>query len=142
ITTGFDSARVTGPLDDPNFYAQVLLMTMPIALYRFFDEPSPLLKFIGGLAFVLVTLAAIFTYSRGAIFALIIVGVLVIWERRWNPYKTGAIILLILMFVIPLLPVGYLDRVVAMLDVFSNNAAVQSESALTGRSSEMIIAVQ
>jgi hypothetical protein len=34
IVDEFDSVRVTGPLDDPNFYAQTLLMVLPLTIYR------------------------------------------------------------------------------------------------------------
>lgn len=142
ITAGNDLPRPTGPLDDPNFFAQTLLMVMPIALYRFFSERSPLLKYIAFMATIFIVAGAIFTYSRGALLALGVIGVLVIWERGWNPYKTGFILLVVLMIAIPLLPQGYLDRVGAMLDVFSSDAPIQDERSLTGRTSEMIIAVQ
>lgn len=142
ITTGNDRVRPTGPLDDPNFYAQILLMVMPMALYRFFAERSPLLKYIAFMATIFIVAGAIFTYSRGALLALVVVGVLVIWERGWNPYKTGFILLLIMLVALPLLPQGYVDRVGKVFDVFSQDIAIQDERSLTGRTSEMIIAVQ
>ncbi|MBN2471653.1 MAG: O-antigen ligase family protein [Anaerolineae bacterium] len=142
ITAGDDRPRPTGPLDDPNFYAQSLLMVMPIALYRFFGERSPFLKYIAGVATLLITFAAIFTYSRGAFLSLIALGILVIWERRWNPYKAGFIILAILVFMLPVLPAGYIDRVERMFDVFTRDIPIQDERSLTGRLSEMTIAVQ
>ncbi|GAB4571224.1 MAG: hypothetical protein Kow0077_07360 [Anaerolineae bacterium] len=142
ITSGFDSHRVTGPLDDPNFYAQVLLMVMPIALYRFFDEWRLFPKLFAGLAAVTITLTAIFTYSRGAALALLVLAVLVVWERRWNPYKVAFVVLVVILVISPFLPVGYFDRLVQVFDVFSANAPLQSERSLTGRTSEMIIAVQ
>ncbi len=89
ITSGFDSTRVTGPLDDPNFYAQILLMVFPLALYRFLEERHLTLRVLGGVAAALIAAAAIFTYSRGALFSLAVVGILVTRERRWNPYKAA-----------------------------------------------------
>ncbi len=142
ITAGNDRPRPTGPLDDPNFYAQNLLMVMPIAFYRFLEERSPFLKYVAGLATGLIVLAALFTYSRGAFLALIVLGMLIVWERRWNPYKAGFILLVLLLIIVPLLPVGYVDRIQRMFDVLSRDIPVQDERSLTGRTSEMIIAMQ
>jgi len=140
ITSGFDSTRVTGPLDDPNFYAQILLMVFPLALYRFFEEPVASLRALGGGVAALIAAAAIFTYSRGALISLAVIGLLVIRERRWNPYKAALIIVVAVVVLVALFPVGYWDRFIQLGNLFTSDAGMQTESSLRGRSSEMIIA--
>ena len=62
--------RIIGPLSDPNFYAQALLVLVPVALYRLWDESSIRLKVIAAYALGVVLLALMFTYSRGGSLAL------------------------------------------------------------------------
>ncbi len=142
ITSGFDSTRVTGPLDDPNFYAQILLMTLPLAAYRFLTGTNVVGRVAGGFASLLIVAAAIFTYSRGGFVAIVVVSVLIIRERRWNPYRAFSIVLLVLAIMLPILPAGYLDRLATLSDIFPSDITMQTENSFRGRTSEMLIAVQ
>src|SRR4030066_415914 len=54
--------RIAGPLSDPNFYAQILVVLVPLALYRVWDESSLRLKAIAAYAFAVTMLALVFTY--------------------------------------------------------------------------------
>ncbi|MFN8373170.1 MAG: hypothetical protein U0694_09890 [Anaerolineae bacterium] len=91
IVTGFDSTRPTGPLVDPNFYAQILLMVFPLAAYRVVDEKKKLPRAMGLICAALIVGAIIFTYSRSAFIMILVVSVAIILERRMNIYKFAAI---------------------------------------------------
>lgn len=142
ITSGFDSTRVTGPLDDPNFYAQILLMVFPLAVYRFLEERFLVLRVMGGVAAALIAAAAIFTYSRGALISLAVIGILVTRERQWNPYKAAVIAVAVAVVLVAIFPVGYWERFVQLRDLFVSDTELQTERSLRGRTSEMIIAWQ
>ncbi|HEX8290273.1 MAG TPA: O-antigen ligase family protein [Pyrinomonadaceae bacterium] len=62
--------RIAGPLSDPNFYAQILVALVPLALHRLWDERSLRLRLVAAYALGVITLAAVFTYSRGGALAL------------------------------------------------------------------------
>jgi putative inorganic carbon (hco3(-)) transporter len=74
--------RISGPLSDPNFYAQVLVSLAPVALYRLWDEPSGWLRAIAAYGLAVVLLALVFTYSRGGALALGLVLLLAVLHKR------------------------------------------------------------
>ncbi|MFQ3536917.1 MAG: O-antigen ligase family protein [Aggregatilineales bacterium] len=137
-----DDLRVTGPLDDPNFYAQILLMVFPLAAYRALTGTTHSGRLIGMLSTVLIAGAAIFTYSRGGFLALIVVSGLLVLERKYNLLRAASIGVVLVALVLPILPSGYVDRLLTLGDALSSNTSVQTEASLRGRSSEMIIALQ
>ncbi len=143
ITSGFDSVRVTGPLDDPNYYAMILLSVLPSAIYRFFDEENKWLRMIAGGSAALIITTVIFTYSRGGFLALIVIGVLIIRDRKMNPYKIGGIILFSLIVVSPILPQGFTARLTTLGGLVGGDETErQTESSFKGRTSEAIVALQ
>jgi len=74
--------RIAGSVGDPNFYAQVLVTLVPLALYRLWDERSIKAKAVAGYALAAITLATVFTYSRGAAIALGLVLLLALLHKR------------------------------------------------------------
>lgn len=95
--------RVAGPLSDPNFYAQILVVLVPVALFRAWDEPSPRLKALAAYALLVITLAIVFTYSRGGALAWALVLALSAIYKRVNLKLIlfGFVILLPVLFVAP-----------------------------------------
>jgi len=74
--------RIAGPLSDPNFYAQILVPLVPLALYRLWDESSLRLKLIAAYALWVIILALVFTYSRGGSLALGVVLLLAAINKK------------------------------------------------------------
>lgn len=74
--------RIAGPLSDPNFYAQILVALVPLALYRLWDEAALTRKLTAGYALAVITLAAVFTFSRGGAVALGMVFVAALIHRK------------------------------------------------------------
>jgi O-antigen ligase len=143
VTTGYDDHRITGPLEDPNFYGMIMLMAMPIATYRMLTERKIQRRILGSVLFLLIVATILFTYSRGAFLALIVVGILVVRERHYNPYKIGAALLALILIISPFLPAGFSDRMKTITDILPGGGVeMQTESSFRGRSSEAIIAVQ
>ncbi|MGH2521914.1 MAG: O-antigen ligase family protein, partial [Anaerolineales bacterium] len=58
--------RLAGPLGDQNRYAQVMLMLVPLGLFRFWGERSKPLRILALIATILATMGAALTFSRGA----------------------------------------------------------------------------
>lgn len=77
--------RIAGSLSDPNFYAQILVMVLPIALYRLWEETELRLKALAGYAVAVIALAAVFTYSRGGAMAMGLVLLLALFHKRVSP---------------------------------------------------------
>ena len=88
--------RIAGPLGDPNFFAQMLLTSVPIALslgWTAAGRPRVLAFLSAGLA----TIATVFTYSRGGALALGVVVLLSVLARGVSVRRVslGAVALLI-----------------------------------------------
>lgn len=62
--------RMAGPLGDPNFFAQILILPVPVALMLASVESRSRRKMAMLLGGGLLTLAVLLTYSRGAALAL------------------------------------------------------------------------
>lgn len=122
--------RIAGPLGDPNFYGQILVMLVPLALYRLWDEHSPTRKLVAGFALAVILGAAVFTFSRGGAVALAVVVPLALLHRKIQ----AKYILLILLAVAPLslvVPERYSDRLstLAQLAPASNEAVLSNEDS-------------
>ena len=72
IVGAIDSWRLVGPIDDPNFYGQILVVLVPLAWDRLVHEPRRWLRPVAGAALVGCVMAIGFTYSRGALAALVV----------------------------------------------------------------------
>ncbi len=64
--------RVAGPIGDPNFYAQILVVLVPLALDRFLNEKSTMLKILAAVGAIVITLTVFYTFSRGGFLALLV----------------------------------------------------------------------
>jgi O-antigen ligase len=142
IISGVDGVRVTGPLDDPNFYALILLVAYPAALYRYFAADRLRVKLLAAVCAGLIATTIILTYSRGAFIAIILVSALIIKERKMNIYKIGAIVTFLLVVLMPVMPAGFTDRL-STLSVFANDdKQAATERSFQGRTSEALVALQ
>ncbi len=142
VTEGFDSNRITGPLDDPNYYAMYQLMVLPIALYRAMTDHSLRNRLWALVISVFIIAVVLATYSRGGFLTLLVLGALVIRERRLSPFVVGTLVVLIGVLVVPYLPVGFAARINTLPNLVAEGVGMQTEVSLRGRSSEAIVAMQ
>ncbi|MBM3695456.1 MAG: hypothetical protein FJW79_05940 [Actinobacteria bacterium] len=134
IVGGADDVRISGPIGDPNFYAQLLVMLTPLALDRALAEPRRSLRLAAWCAAAAIGAAVIFTFSRGGILALGVVAVLMLLRR---PARWGTLLALALVaaLAVPFLPSGYIDRLTTLGQV----GTVQSTTdvSIRGRTAEL-----
>jgi O-antigen ligase len=74
--------RARGPLDDPNDYAFVLAVTVPLALYRIRSATGRLGRTLAVLAVAAMSAAILATLSRSALTGLAVAGVWATVTRR------------------------------------------------------------
>ena len=133
--------RIAGPIGDPNFYSQVMLVLIPLALDRLWQEKRPFLRLLAAWALGVSALTVIFTFSRGAFLAIVVMGIVMLIHRRPNPIA----ILLVIVLAIPLLqfvPPEYMERIetiTVLLPTGSNNYDAQSDVSFRGRLSETTV---
>lgn len=134
--------RLGGAVHDPNFYAQIMVVLLPLAAVQFFSEKRLLLKAIAAWAFLVCALTVVFTFSRGAflgVFALILLAVVRLRPRL----ALVSVGLFAVAVVYSLLPSNYVLRISTLLDFLPGSAL--SPAAVTtfrGRTSENLIALQ
>lgn len=62
--------RLAGPIGEQNRYAQVLVVLVPLALFRLWGERDRAFRLLAGLCTVLIVSGILLTFSRGAAVAL------------------------------------------------------------------------
>jgi len=132
--------RYGGPIAESNIWGQVLVSILPIALYHIAKERGSLAKALSFASATFIFFAMLFTQSRGAFIALVVVLVLIAIDLRIKSSILLAITSIGLVILL-LLPTKYTGRIMS-LNIFSQSSQVnglaQDESVL-GRSEKMLI---
>jgi len=134
IVGTYDDVRISGPVGDPNFYGQLLVVILPLALDRMWGERTLRLRVLGGAAAALIAAATVFTFSRGAALAMGAVLVMMAVVYRPSPRSIAAVAVAA-MLAVPFLPPGYLDRLTTLGDVGSVEAT--TDASIRGRTAEL-----
>lgn len=137
-----DDYRATGPMGDPNFFAQIMVSLTPIALERFLHERRASLRLVALWALIASILTVIFTYSRGGLLAMI-VALLVVFIV-YPPKRTHVPVVIFSMVVFYFfLPPNYIDRLATLTVLFEpGNTSRFEERSLRGRLSENLTALE
>lgn len=132
--------RISGPIGDPNFFAQILLVLVPLALDRLWNEPKLFMRLFAAWALAVCLLSIFFTFSRGGFLALTIVSTITIIRLSKNPL----ILLTTVVIAIPLLqflPAGYTNRLETLSDILPGSGGqVKNEASFRGRTSAQLAA--
>jgi O-antigen ligase len=133
-----DDVRISGPIGDANFYGQLLVMIIPLSLDRMFTERERILRITAGLAAAVTTAAAVFTFSRGAALALVMVAVITL---ILHPPKLRTVVAttVIAVLAVPMLPAGYIERMTTLAQIGTVQGS--TDASIRGRTSEVIAGV-
>lgn len=135
-----DDHRVSGPIGDPNYYSQIMVVMVPLALERFWKEKKRSLRLLAGWAAAVSILSIVFSFSRGGFLALVVVLGLIFIYR---PPKIHIIIatLIVAVMLLPFIPAEYTARIATITNILGNSGrSVQNEASFRGRASEVIVA--
>lgn len=134
--------ELAGPIGDQNFYAQFMLMLIPIGVARAVTERNRLLKLAAGASTVAIAMGVLLTFSRGAAVAgaVLLVGMVLLRLISPRALIVAGVVIVALLVIFP----EYGARV-ATLDVvtgiFSGDAAVDdADTSLRSRATENIAA--
>lgn len=133
-----DDVRISGPIGDPNFYAQLLVMVIPFAYDRMREEASRLRQAAAGYAMAVCAVTVVLTFSRGGLLALVVVMAIMVVRHPPRP-RTVAIAALAVIAAIPLMPAGYVERLTSLGDVGEIEAGI--DPSIRGRTAEMSAAL-
>jgi O-antigen ligase len=128
--------RIAGPLGDPNFFAQILVMAVPLALFTAWDARDRWSRTAAYGAAGLLIAATVVTYSRGGALALGCVLVLALLARREH-FRQAAAGLLAVALLWTVLPrdftrrLGTIEQVLGGADVLRPDSSFQKRRLLT-----------
>lgn len=137
-----DVARAVGPIGNPNAYAQMLVVAVPLALGRLLHEKRIVLRLLA-LAATAVSIAAIYlTFSRSGFTALAVVVVLFLF--RFRPRLAPVIIgMAVLALVVGAASGIYTSRLKKVEEVLPWYHSTQTEDpSLAGRAAFLHIGLQ
>lgn len=73
--------RLGGPIGEKNYYAQIMLVLVPLGLFQLQSERSKLLRFLAGLATMAILTGVALTFSRGvAVGFVVMLLVMIVWR--------------------------------------------------------------
>ncbi len=130
--------RLTGPIGDPNFFGQILVVLVVLAWDRICSERRPALRLIAACCLGLVLISIVATFSRGTFLSLLIVSCAMLVRYRLRPAVVVSCVLVGLLM-IPLLPASYTERLVSAVSFvpgFEDNTR-ESDPAVVGRLDEL-----
>lgn len=133
-----DLERVSGPIGDPNYWAQCQLLMLPAALWLLRDGWRRGARVLGAVAAVLILAGLLQTESRGGALALLLTGGLWLWLQG-GVWRRGLVALPIIL-IAGLAAGGVLARFEAIGGI--TDPARASDPSITGRASEAIVAVR
>jgi len=132
--------RLTGPIRDGNFFAQMMVVLIPIAIERMLHERKLFLKLLAGLAGVLSTLTVIFTFSRGGFLAVIVALAILFVIYSPRPLQL-AILIGLGVGIFALVPPTYYARILTLQDLLPNQSGmigVRTDNSIQGRASHYL----
>jgi O-antigen ligase len=135
--------RLSGPVGDPNFFAQVMVVLALLGVERLLHEKNLFWKIIAGWAAAASTLTVVFTFSRGTTIALVLALMIFFWIYKLKPAQLIVILTLgvaMLLFA----PSTYYQRILSIADVLpsgpNGEINVFKDRAVQGRASENLTA--
>ncbi len=132
--------RIGGPIGDPNYYAQILVVLVPLALERFIHERKLILKSLAAWALLVTIFSIIFTYSRGGFLSMIVVLVLMFLFFPPRVYQAPIFIVSLLVMAY-FVPSNYFERVLTLRDFLTPNRSLHAEDiSIRSRTSENLAA--
>jgi O-antigen ligase len=135
-----DSWRLSGPLSDANFYAMILLLALPLAVDRALHGGAAWWRLVAAAVALVIALAVVLTYSRGALVALAVMAVVAGWSLRARLVPVLVLAALVAFTATQLLSAQYGTRIVqAVADVRTmvEGTGYTEDPAVAGRVAEM-----
>ena len=138
-----DEDRARGPVDEPNRFAQILLMAAPLALVFGLNARRRGTALLAVATLGLVLGGVLLTYSRGAFVTLLALCFIAVPLRLIRPGRLAAALAacaLIAPFVAP----GYVERIVSIAgaaDLMGGSSQVEADGPTKGRTTEMLAAL-
>ena len=134
--------RLSGPVGDPNFFSQVMVVLAMLGIERLLHEKRLLWKILAGWCAAVSTLTVVFTFSRGTTIALVLSLLLFFWIYKLRPAQL-IVVLVLGIAMLAFAPPTYYQRVLSIADVLPTSNGeinIHKDRAILGRASENLTA--
>jgi O-antigen ligase len=134
--------RIGGPFSDPNSYAQIMVVFIPLAFDRFMSGRNRFAHLFALWTVIVCSLTVVFTFSRSGFLSLVVVLIIyAVWKGLSirNMVLTGCLIIIVVL----LLPAQYTERMGTIVSFLpGSRQPTQNDVSFVGRISENIIGFQ
>lgn len=140
--------RMGGPVQDPNYFAQLMLVLVPLAVDRLWNEKNRILLLLAGWALAVSSLTVLLTYSRGGFLAMVsVLGLaLVSFVNRHQLIRYLLVLSVVGLLLVNFLPSQFVERMATLTDLIPSlsgtNINTTIDYSIRGRTSETIVALQ
>ncbi|MFN8494895.1 MAG: O-antigen ligase family protein [Caldilineaceae bacterium] len=145
VTAADDTAlhRMAGPVGEKNRYAQIMMMLVPLGLFRFWGERSRWLQLLALACTGFALIGAALSFSRGGMVGLALMLAIMV-AMRYIKIKQLVIVGIGLLLVLSMFPqlTARLASLKTLTALFSDDQSGinQSDNAIRGRATEMLAA--
>ncbi len=133
-----DQKRLSGPIGEKNRYAQVMLLLIPLGLYRIKHEKSRNLKILAFAATTLAGIGSLLAFSRST---LLVVGLVILFAAAMGYVNTKRVLIGgLICFSLILLTPQYRTRMASLANLgglVTSGQHSKADGALKGRATEM-----
>jgi len=95
INGAITAPRLAGQIGEKNRYAQVMLMLVPIGIFRFWGEKKNLMRLLAAVMTGLIAMGAALAYSRGAAVGFVLMLLIMVFMRYIKIWQVGIIVVLL-----------------------------------------------
>jgi len=137
------SPRAKGPVNDANYFAQIMVVLLPIAVAVYRGGASNLARFLALASGGLIVGGVLVSYSRGALVALallIMIATIIRWIRLKHLLIGAVMIAMLFSVAASEYLVNRVASVVNAADALESNSA-SSDAAIQGRTTQMLAAL-
>jgi hypothetical protein len=141
---GARSSRANGPMDEPNRFAQILIVLLPLALFTYRTRRNRWAGLFVMAASGSIVLGMVFSHSRGA-FTTLVGLALIAGAMRWirRSYLIGGAVAAVVL--VSLLAPRYVERITSIVTasaLFGDDSSQNADGAIRGRATSMFAAAQ
>jgi putative inorganic carbon (HCO3(-)) transporter len=95
INGAVTAPRLAGQIGEKNRYAQVMLMLVPIGIFRFWGEKKNLMRLLAAGTTGLIAMGSALAYSRGAAVGFVLMMLIMVFMRYIKIWQVGIVVVLL-----------------------------------------------
>lgn len=141
---GVRQPRLAGAIGEKNYYAQIMLILVPLGLSRIWGERSPILRILALIATSFAGIGMVLAFSRGGAVGFGLLVLIMVFLRLIKPYQL-AIFGLMIVFLLAAVPQysGRLLSLSTLSGLFSDTGVTTAvDTSFLGRATEMLAAAR